>query len=88
MPTSTWSSGETEFKKDAKGQIMVNKENHPIEIPVFLPIYGATPQDTHCLSFAVKSAITSDFQLLSGWGGRDDALALINEFKQIGRAHV
>lgn len=79
MPMSSYSSGETEFKKNDKGQILVNKENHPVEIPVSLPIYGATTRDTHCLAFAVKSAIFSDYQLLSSWGGKEDAQAMINE---------
>jgi hypothetical protein len=74
-----YSSGETQLKKNSRGQIYVDKDHHPIEEPVALPLFGKLPSDTHCLRFAVASAIFSDLRLLSEWGGKDDALALIDE---------
>ena len=88
IPVSHYSSGEVELKKNAKGQTCVDKDNHPIEVPVALPIHGVTPRDTHCLSFAVKSAIFSDLSLLSEWGGHDDALAMIDEARLFPRKAV
>lgn len=80
-PLPFYTSGETELKRDAKGQLLVDKDHHPIKVPVALPIFGTTPRDTHCLSFAVKSAISADFDLLSEWGGHEDAMEMINETK-------
>lgn len=78
-----YSSGETEIKRNSKGQICVDKDHHPIEEPVALPIFGKLPSDIQCLRFAVCSAIFSDLQLLSEWGGKEDAIAMINESRTV-----
>jgi hypothetical protein len=81
MPNSTWSSGEKDFKRDAKGQVMHDKDGKIIFGPVALPIYGVTPRDTHCLSYGVKRAIGSRLQMLTEWGGHDEAMEMIREYQ-------
>ena len=83
FPLSLYSSGETELKRNSKGQLLVDKDHHPIEVPVALPIFGETPRDIHCLRFAVTQAIFSDLSLLSEWGGREEAQALVNESRLV-----
>ena len=80
-PLQFYSSGETQVKRNAKGQTLVDKDRQVIMEPVALPIFGTTPRDIHCLRFGVTQAIFSDLELLSEWGGRDEALALIGESK-------
>jgi hypothetical protein len=87
-PLALYSSGETQVKKNAKGQTLVDKDRQVIMEPVALPIFGTTPRDTHCLRFAVTQAIFSDLSLLSEWGGHDDALAMIDEARLFPRKAV
>jgi hypothetical protein len=82
-PLALYSSGETQVKKNAKGQTLVDKDRQVIMEPVALPIFGTTPRDTHCLRFAVTQAIFSDLELLSEWGGREEAQALVNESRLV-----
>lgn len=77
-PLRFYSSGETKPRKQQGFPGEKLKRDEEPE-PVSLPVFGTTPRDTHCLRFAVAQAIFSDLQLLSEWGGHDDALALINE---------
>lgn len=77
-PLAFYSSGETQIRHNAKGQILVDKDHHPLTEPVALPVYGKLPSDTHCLRFAVCQAIYSDLGLFIEMGGGDDALDIIN----------
>ena len=78
FPLANYSSGETKTRKmqGFPGE-KLKKDEEPE--PVSLPVFGKNPRDTHNLRFAVCSAIFSDLQLISEWGGRADALAMIND---------
>jgi hypothetical protein len=81
-PLRFYSSGEVEHKKmqGFPGEKLKKDEEGE---PVSLPVFGTTPRDTHCLRFAVTQAIFSDLQLISEWGGHDDAIAMVNESRLI-----
>ena len=82
-PLEYYSSGEVEFKRNDKGQLLVDKDHHPIEVPVALPVYGKLPSDNACLLHGVKRSIGSRLQMLSEWGGHDEAMDMIREYQLI-----
>lgn len=80
-PLSHYSSGETNPRKVVKTSFAGERIKEIVEEPVSLPVFGTTPRDIHCLRFAVCSAIFSDLQLLSKWGGHNEAIQMIEDSK-------
>ena len=87
-PLEFYGSGEVELKRNAKGQLLVDRDHHPIEVPVALPIFGKLPSDSACLLHGVKRSIGSRLQMLTEWGGHDDAMLIIREYQLIPKKGV